>query len=213
MSAISFPANTNNQNSDAAAIQLSDDTEKARIELAKLQKLTADYQGEADALLNDDAGNIEKLAGKIGSLRAAQELLVLRVGRLKDKLFECLRRDCILAQQNAEHAEAAAYAGFKKAKDGWNNELNTRFKGDPGGRLKFQDPAWYPLDVRELYNKWRAAQKTTSTLATLRGQIDPPEAWKHEAHFDPRFVAGQLLVELKCNPIQPAGTKVTFPAA
>lgn len=192
-------------------IPLSKDTEQARAEITKLQKQLAGHNEECDKLLANDASDLEKVVAKLGSVRAGIEILKLRISRLQGRLFDLFKKDVLAACDGIEQAEKDAYADYKKAKAGWDNELAVRFKGDAAGRIKFKDPLWYPQDLRKIYNGWREAQSMSSAVDFLRRYINPPnqEGLAIVRQYNPYMCAAEMLPELSgCGPVIPTGTLI-----
>lgn len=205
-----YPTFFNGQQSkEPVEIVLSKETDAALNELRKLQKTMADYQSDCDKLLANDASDLEKVVAKLGSVRAGIEMLKLRISRLQGRLFDLLKKDVLAACDGIEQAEKDAYAAYKKGKEGWDNELAVRFKGDAAGRIKFKDPLWYPQDLRKIYNGWREAQSMSSAVEFVRRYINPPnqEGLAIVRQYNPYMYAAEMLPELSgCGAVMPTGT-------
>lgn len=150
----------------------------------KLTKTTIDLQAacrelmtERDKLapalaqtLSDDKTPLDAVAKKLGDLRARESVILSRLARRRDELYQSFAADVVNEFDAAITAMAARRAECKKEQAAWSAELAKRMTRSVAERIS-RDPGARPVEYRNAETEFDKARHYMGLVAGIMGKV------------------------------------------
>jgi len=163
---------------DTKIIPLSKATAKLQAEVRELRSQLEKLTPQVAAVLDNDKGDLDALALKVGTLRAKADILENRLAKKRAELFSAVVADVIKAHEAAVDGYKNAQAELRSIEEGWRQAVREAH-GTVAAEKIITDPLLKPIALQQAHFKLDAARAFVTDAEVARLRVD--RAW-HEAN-------------------------------